>query len=137
MLEYGTPVWSPFLMKDIRKIKSIQRRATKLVPNISNLSYESRLLELGLPTLEYRRDRYDMLQVYKALHNTDDIKWHDMFSLVTNQTRGHSLKLSKKRSNSTQRLHSFSFCIVDQWNNLPQEKVSARTVNYFSKVTSE
>jgi hypothetical protein len=49
-----------------------------------------------------------MLQVYKALHNTDDIKWHDMFSLATNQTRGYSLKLSRKRSNSTQRLHSFS-----------------------------
>jgi hypothetical protein len=131
LLEYGTPVWSPFLMKDIRKIESIQRRATKLVPNISNLRYESRLLELGLPTLEYRRDRYDMLQVYKALHNIDDIKWHDMFSLATNQTRGHSLKLSKKRCNSTQRLHSFSFRIVDLWNSLPQETVSARTVNSF------
>jgi hypothetical protein len=72
-----------------------------------------------------------MLQVYKALHNIDDIKWHDMFSLATNQTRGHSLKLSKKRCNSTQRLHSFSFRIVDQWNSLPQETFSARTVNSF------
>ena len=72
-----------------------------------------------------------MLQVYKALHNIDDIKWHDMFSLATNQTRGHSLKLSKKRCNSTQRLHSFSFRIVDLWNSLPQETVSARTVNSF------
>ena len=36
LLEYGTPVWSPLLMKDIRKIESIQHRATKLVPNISN-----------------------------------------------------------------------------------------------------
>ena len=79
------------------------------------MSYESRLLELGLLTLEYRRDRYDMVQVYKALHTIDDIKWHDMFSLATNQTRGHSLKLSQKRCNSTQRLHSFSFRIVDQW----------------------
>ena len=39
---------------------------------------------------------YDMLQVYKALHNIHDIKWHDMFSLATCKTRGHSLKLSKK-----------------------------------------
>ena len=74
LLEYGTPVWSLFLMKDIRKIESIQRRATKLVPNISNSSYESRLLEFGLPTLEYRRDRYDMLQVYKVLHDKSNLE---------------------------------------------------------------
>ena len=74
LLEYGTPVWSPFLMKDIRKIESIQRHATKLVPNISNSSYESRLLEFGLPTLEYRRDRYDMLQVYKVLHDKSNLE---------------------------------------------------------------
>jgi hypothetical protein len=31
LLEYCTPVWSPYLKKDVRKIESIQRRATKLI----------------------------------------------------------------------------------------------------------
>ncbi|CAG2248857.1 unnamed protein product [Mytilus edulis] len=105
LLEYSTTVWSPYLKKDIRRIEKIQRRATKLVPSIRMLSYVERLRALGLPTLEYRRDRYDMIQVYKALHGIDDIKWQNMFELSTNSTRGHPWKLIKKRCNSTQRLH--------------------------------
>ena len=42
-LEYATVVWSPFLKKDIFLIENVQRRATKIVKNISNLSYEERL----------------------------------------------------------------------------------------------
>jgi hypothetical protein len=55
--------------KDVCKIEIIQRCATKLVPIVKDLSYENRLKTLGLPTLEYRRDRYDMIKVYKALHD--------------------------------------------------------------------
>ncbi|CAG2250997.1 unnamed protein product [Mytilus edulis] len=131
LLEYSTTVWSPYLKKDIRRIEKIQRRATKLVPSIKMLSYVERLRALGLPTLEYRRDRYDMIQVYKALHGIDDIKWQNMFELSTNSTRGHPWKLSKKRCNSTQRLHSFSQRIIDQWNSLSTVTVCAESVNIF------
>ena len=94
LLEYATCVWSPYLKKDIRKLESVQRRATKLVKNICHLNYEDRLRSLGLPTLEYRRDRNDMIQVYKALHGIDDIDWMSLFTLApSNNTRGHSFKL--------------------------------------------
>ncbi|CAG2218815.1 unnamed protein product [Mytilus edulis] len=124
-------VQSPYLKKDKRRIEKIQRRATKLVPSIKMLSYVERLRALGLPTLEYRRDRYDMIQVYKALHGTDDINWQNMFELSTNSTRGHTWKLIKKRCNSTQRLHSFSQRIIDQWNSLSTVTVFAESVNIF------
>ena len=131
LLEYSTMVWSPYLKKDIRKIENIQRRATKLVPEIRSFSYEDRLKALGLPTLEYRRDRYDMIQVFKALQGIDDIKWQSMFNLSVNPTRGHPWKLQKKRCNTTQRLHSFTFRVVDQWNSLSSETVSSKSVNIF------
>ena len=138
LLEYSTTVWSPFLKKDIRKLERVQRRATKLVPNIHNLSYEERLKALGLPTLEYRRDRYDMLQVFKALNSIDDIKWESMFTLSNNTTRGHPWKLQKKRCYTTQRLHSFSSRVVDHWNGLSTETVSAKSVNIFkNRLNSE
>ena len=121
LLEYCTPVWSPYLKKDVCKIEIIQRCATKLVPIVKDLSYENRLKTLGLPTLEYRCDRYDMIQVYKvALHDIDDIKWQNMFTLSANQTRGHHLKLAKKRCNTTQRLNTFSMRFVDHWNDLSE-----------------
>ncbi|CAG2249633.1 unnamed protein product [Mytilus edulis] len=124
LLEYATCVWSPYLKKDIRKLESVQRRATKLVKNICHLNYEDRLRSLGLPTLEYRRDRNDMIQVYKALHGIDDIDWMRLFTLApSNNTRGHSLKLLKKQCKTTHRLNTFSIRVVDQWNNLCASEV--------------
>ena len=44
-------------------IENIQRRATKLIPGLSDLSYEDRLHRLKLPSLSYRRSRGDMIEV--------------------------------------------------------------------------
>ena len=56
-LEYSTPIWSPYYKKDKIMIENVQRRATKLVSTLKNLNYSERLKRLGLPTLEYRRER--------------------------------------------------------------------------------
>ena len=34
LLEYATCIWSPYLKKDIRRLESVQRKATKFVKNI-------------------------------------------------------------------------------------------------------
>ena len=80
ILEYGSCVWSPHLKKHIKKIEDIQRRATKLVHSIRHLTYEERLRELGIVTLEYRRDRADIIQIFKSVHGYDNLKWDHMFS---------------------------------------------------------
>ena len=64
-LEYCTPVWSSCYKKDRIILENVQRRATKLVASCRNLSYPQRLRKLGLPTLEYRRERVDLIQVFK------------------------------------------------------------------------
>jgi len=74
------------------------------------LNYENILRSLGLPTLEYRRDRNDMIQVYRALRDIDNINWMKLFTLAPSNTRGHSA--------GHQRLHSFSIRVINQWNNL-------------------
>ena len=45
-----------------------QRRATILIPGLSNLRYEERLKECGLTTLETRRLRGDQIEVFKILN---------------------------------------------------------------------
>ena len=40
-LEYCTPIWNPYFAKDIDVLKSVQRHATKLLPSITSLPYES------------------------------------------------------------------------------------------------
>ena len=64
-LEYAAPVWSPHTIKQKEIIENVQRRATKLVLGLSELSYPDRLRKLKLPTLAYRRARGDMIQVHK------------------------------------------------------------------------
>ena len=56
-LEYCIQVWRPYRKKDIDKLERIQRRATKMIPELRELSNESRLLQCGLTTLETRRLR--------------------------------------------------------------------------------
>jgi len=56
-LEYCIQVWSPYLVKDIKLIEDVQRRATKLVQSNGNLKYDDRLKYFGLTRLEKRRVR--------------------------------------------------------------------------------
>ena len=51
-LEYCIQAWTPYLRKDVDMLENIQRRATKLIPALRNLTYEERLMECGLTTLE-------------------------------------------------------------------------------------
>ena len=56
----------PHLMKNV-KITEVQRRTTKLVPNLKSFSYEERLRKLDIPTLTYRRSRGGMMETYKIM----------------------------------------------------------------------
>ena len=96
-LEYASTIWFPMYKKDKIIIENVQRRATRLVKSVQYLSYHARLRTLGLPSLEYRRNRADMIQVYKLLHDIDDVDKNKLFTMSTcTATRGHSLKLFKK-----------------------------------------
>ena len=51
-LEYCIQAWRPCRKKDIDKLERIQGRATKIIPELRYLSYEIRLLQYSLTTLE-------------------------------------------------------------------------------------
>ena len=81
-LEYTMPVIRPpRSKKDIISIENVQRRATHLVKSVSHLGYADRLKTLGLPTLEYRRERGDMIQVYKIVNNIDKVDKSKVFTM--------------------------------------------------------
>ena len=66
-------VWSPSKKKYIKLLERVQRRATKLAPELRDLEYPERLRRLGLTTLEERRVRWDMIQTYKFATRKEDI----------------------------------------------------------------
>ncbi|XP_065681591.1 uncharacterized protein LOC136095225 [Hydra vulgaris] len=61
ILEYCASIWCPFLLKDIKKLESDQRRATKLFPQFRSLNYKKRLAYLGLSSLAERQTRGDVI----------------------------------------------------------------------------
>ena len=69
ILEYGNIVWGPMFVLDQQSVEKIQRRATKLVREIKDLSYVDRLHILNLPSLKYRRVGGDLIYTYTLVHN--------------------------------------------------------------------
>ena len=131
-LEYGAPIWNPCLKRDITELEKVQRRATRQVPQLKGLSYEDRLRKLQLPTLRYRRLRSDMIETYKLLHDIHDPILPKLLDPVEkSKTRGHRFKLPKKSAKNNIKGHVFPHRIVNDWNSLPEDVVSAPSVNAF------
>ena len=93
-----------------------------MVPELRHLSYSDRLKRLKLTSLEDRRHRGDLIGAYKNISGKENVK------------RGNSFKkLYKPRLNKgiLQRSNFFSIRVVNSWNQLPEEVISAKTVNSF------
>ena len=58
----------PINVKDGNMLEGVQKRATKMIPNLRNLSYEGRLKRLGMFSLRRRRLRGDMIEVFKMIY---------------------------------------------------------------------
>ena len=82
LLEYCIQVWSPHLRKHINLIEGVQRRATRMVPELKHLSYEERLDKLKLTTLEERRARGDMIETYKIITGKEKVNPRKFFQMV-------------------------------------------------------
>lgn len=134
-LEYGNTVWSPSTVSEIKLLEGVQRRATKMLKGYENLEYEDRLRKLGLPTLEYRRLRADLIQVYRLFSGIDKVSPEHFFSIQEDLTRpftrGHSRKLFKGRYFRRLRKDSFAFRVVNPWNSLNEHIVMSPTLNMF------
>ena len=131
-LEYSSVAWSPHYRKDRDMIEKVQHRFTRLFGALRQLDYDSRLSRLGLWTLEERRNRADLIEVFKMSHGQSPISLDTFFKRDLNsRTRGHSYKLQKDYSKSEPRFHFFSNRVVKRWNLLPPEAVSLTSVNSF------
>jgi hypothetical protein len=138
-LEYGVQVWNPYLKKDINVLESVQRRASKIVPELKKLSYNQRLEALNWTSLETRRLRGDLIQMFKIVNGIDKVIWHKplVFKGIQDSTsqrilRGHELKLERQLvKNCDQRYNFFTNRVVNVWNKLDKDVVNSKTINNF------
>ena len=80
MLDYCIQLqaWRPYKQKDI-DLESIQRRMSRIIPELRHFDYPSRLRILKITTLETRRVRVDLLEVFKIINGLDSIFPADFF----------------------------------------------------------
>eukprot|EP00057_Strongylocentrotus_purpuratus_P029514 XP_011683988.1 PREDICTED: uncharacterized protein LOC105447519 [Strongylocentrotus purpuratus] len=72
-----------------------------------------------------------MIQVFKIIHGLERIPVDTLFEHSTSNTRGHSLKIVKQRCSTKIRQDAFSQRVINDWNTLPEEVVTATTANAF------
>ena len=129
-LEYGNAIWGLFYQKDILKVESIQRRATKLISELRDKTYEVRLKELEVSSLVYRRRRGDMIMMFKVMYGLVRMDSSILLtSAILGRTRGHNTKVYKSHAVKTARSNSFSQRVVTNWNTLPNYVVNAPSLN--------
>ena len=108
--------------------KCIKTGYSRLIQEMRHLNYSDRLRKPGLPSLQYRRIRSDIVETYKIMNNIDKAI---LFPQNTSNTRGHNVKIHKRHCRTNIRKYSFSQRVVDLCNSLPPEVVEAKSVNSF------
>ena len=88
-VEYCVSAWNRHYIKDKKLIEKVQRRFTKIINNMEGKTYdcEERLQCLKLWTLEERRNRQDLIEVFKVCNGLSRIKLNELFTLDDNIKR--------------------------------------------------
>ena len=96
-VEYCSCAWNPSYKKDKELLEKIQHSYTKMIINMREKTWRNK--SLGLWTLEERRDRQDIIEVFKMYRGHSSVALQELFEIDTNRkgTRGHSCKLKKVR----------------------------------------
>ena len=133
MLEYCSPLWCPDRFQDISKLESVQRRFTSKMMSISHLNYWDRLKHLNLMSLQRRRERFQVIYIWKInnkkVPNFCIIVWRDI------TRRGNTIRIPELPStvakiNSTFDC-SFRVKACKIWNCLPKYVKEPTSMNIF------
>merc|ERR1712055_352596 len=115
-MEHAVQAWSPQLKKDINLLELVQRRATKLVSSLGDSTYDQRKTALDLTSLEVRRARGDLIEVFKIIHGFENIQRDQFFKLESevheHTLRGMELKIHVPQAGNTRRRKFFDIRII-------------------------
>jgi hypothetical protein len=135
-LEFCVPAWSPWLDGDKDCLERVQKRAVGMISGLRGRTYEDRLKELGIVTLEERRHQMDMLQTYKILNGKEKVDpswWFTMASDSERVTRQSAdpLNIRPGTPRLDIRRYFYSQRIVESWNNVPLDIKKSVSVTAF------
>ena len=125
-LEYCGQAWNPVYAGDIDMMEKVQNRFTRLLRHGPVMSPHERNMQLNITDHRTRRLRGDLIYYYKMIQNDD------MFQLSDDaRTRGNRRKLRIPLASNNIRKHSFGARHISIWNSLPENIVTANSLNVF------
>jgi len=132
-LECCVSVWSSHYTKDKELLERVQHRFTRIIKEVRDKDYLDRLKELNLWTLKERRNRADLIELFKIYKGFTTVPFQSLFTLDCNNngTRSHLAKLSKPGCQKDVRKYFFSYRVINRWNALDEENISSSSINVF------
>ena len=128
--EYCCLVWYPTKIGDIQAVENVQRAFTRKITGMKELDYWQRLEALDLMSLQRRRQRYELIHVWKIFHgivpNCVGMEFQTGRLGVQAKTQKYPYWADTKRAG--QLYNSFSFRAPQQWNRLPREVTLSETL---------
>ncbi|GAB0188844.1 hypothetical protein GRJ2_001349700 [Grus japonensis] len=120
-LGYCFQLWVPQYKRDMELLEKVQMRAMKMVRELEHLSYEDRLRELGLFSLEKRRLRGDLIAAFQNLKGDYRKGGEGLFIReCSHRTRGNGFKLKEGRFRLDLRKKFFTVRVVTYWDQVAQ-----------------
>jgi len=131
-LESCIQFWSLQHRKDMDLSEWVHQRATKMIRWLEYLSYEDRLRELGLFSLEHRRLQGDLRAAFHYAKGAYKKAGEELFTKAcSNRTGGNGFKLREGRFRLDIKKKFFILRVVRHWHRLPREVVNAPSLEVF------
>ena len=135
-LDYGMTACPPDSAAEAKLLERVQAKATALVHGLRGLNSEERRKRLGLMTLAERRERGDLIEVFKILKGLTRID-PAAFWEVREARNGARLVKELASNGKKQRQNFFSYRVVQRWNLLPVELKAAPSLASFKNRLDE
>ena len=135
-LDYGMTACPPGTSVEAKVLEAIQSKATALVHGLKHKNSEERRKALGLMTLHQRRERGDLIEVFKILGGMTRI---DPAAFWEVRPARNGVRLVKERATHgrRQRHNFFSYRVVQKWNLLPVSLKTAPSLTCFKNRLDE
>ena len=102
------------------------------MPELVDLTYEERVKEMHLTTLKEKKERVDLITIYRLMNNLEETDKKDLILRRKGEARNfreHKKKLQKGICFNDTKKYSFSQRSIDTWNGQKEEVIMAKNVH--------